>query len=916
MDSLCQTRQWRRLLVPAATFVLFLTISKPLFGMFGEGAPKTPSPAHGMENGSHGGKEGTPLSEAAAERVSTDGDDPIDQIPSSVTVRTVTPVRGTLEQGSLNSNSSMNPGPREESDNTEANDDAPSDFQRLEQRGATTPTLPIIDDSPDHHDLSSSYVRLPPSNDPSYNEIKKTVDPRRLSVSRLFSHSPISASSNALATTAVVAKGVLKAAKKLLGYRKTTPAAIPAVQQAPEEVPTAVTDRTTLLEAEEKVQEQRSQTARQIFQINNRFEKTQNELKQSCLAQKTTAVQERAAISGVRGIPFSLHLPTKKISEIQKQYHHDQLVAQTAKQLALYETEFQLLQSFLEKRNFIAAQHGVAITDSDSPNAVTAQALQDIQNKGSFLIKDITQSKDENFDPASLGNEQLSSLPNEQLTLIAHLIDFIRGTQFFILGSHTSYYIDKVEEAINEVQEDLIVQHKDLGPLENIYPGIEDHYIQTIELLEKTKAAFSLMETKSTVATMDIAERSADAITKVATEISSFQRALEEERLEARPERYSALDAAKKQTEMLHESTQSLALAYRELHDEAWIEKKSGSLHNLKETLELKRDSFLEKAKQLGINYTADPFKCFKDILKNDKFTLDNRANLPQTPSDFLKNILNIPIPRYLDQVIGTHGKVALDTPPSNQLENDKPRREWATGTNLMRGMICEHFGFHIMQTFDQFTLIKRTENNSLKFTELKKFLFGEGETLRYHAGFFIDPKTAHEDFLKMLALNHDGSEKTFLDNKVIKIDQATLDFNPFSKTNPAPSGESISAAELRQREAGFQYVRKALEKAFPEAFLSTEQLEKVLTKFDEKFKVCENGPLLTEEAAHSFIQNEKENLNARSYWEKNIARHLDQEKVSNLLSGAFYWLGNHLPSVAIAILYFLYYHTLTHLGG
>jgi hypothetical protein len=215
------------------------------------------------------------------------------------------------------------------------------------------------------------------------------------------------------------------------------------------------------------------------------------------------------------------------------------------------------------------------------------------------------------------------------------------------------------------------------------------------------------------------------------------------------------------------------------------------------------------------------------------------------------------------------------------------------------------------VQNFEQAIYYKQQAKNSLKVSEIQEFLLDENKQLKYQLGLFIDPEEPHQNFLKRPS-----------DNKVIKIDSRTTNFNPFSDdfSRIVQGNEDFKTADSRQREEGFHYVREALKKAFPEAGLTEAEINEICSRFDAKFKVATDSPLLTLEALHHFIDEQRGLLNRRSYWERHISRHFDSNTaIRNMFNGIFYSLGTHLGTAILAIpsLYYLwnyfwtYYNTI-----
>lgn len=312
-------------------------------------------------------------------------------------------------------------------------------------------------------------------------------------------------------------------------------------------------------------------------------------------------------------------------------------------------------------------------------------------------------------------------------------------------------------------------------------------------------------------------------------------------------------------------------------------------------------------------SYAQKTFSKLESVFSTDAFEINDPLLEPESPLDFLENLMSLHGDLHSERIIGTHGKIALDNISINEQRqySDQIRREWASGINLIRRAICITYSIEVMKAFDGEFWKKRQQSNSLKVGEVINFLLDHNHQPKYRSSFFVDPKMSHEDFLQMLSAAEADNRALF--DKVIKIDQATLNFNPFSKKPLNLPDEELATAILRQREAGFQYVRETLKKAFPEAFLTNEQMNEVLQTFDDQFKVVPEGTLLTLKNAHTFIESERKILQARSCWKKYVVRYLDQEGIKNMLNGLYYSIGAHLLPCALCILTSLYYLSLTH---
>ncbi|MEI6416273.1 MAG: hypothetical protein WCO92_00980, partial [Verrucomicrobiota bacterium] len=431
--------------------------------------------------------------------------------------------------------------------------------------------------------------------------------------------------------------------------------------------------------------------------------------------------------------------------------------------------------------------------------------------------------------------------------------------------------------------------------------------------LENSKAQFLLMETTPEGETSKAASKSAETIGQQAQEIKNEKYLLELEGHETAPADKDQLSIEIEKMDELHNRLLNGMLSYRQIQDEAWIEQQCANLNKLRAEILKKIGAMKEKNSSFITSCAQESFSKLESVFSRDAFAINDPLLEPESPLAFLENLMSLHENLHAERVIGINGKIALDHIEENEprLYSDQIRREWASGINLIRRSICITYSIEVMKAFDGKFWKKIQLSNSLKVNEVINFLFDHNQQPKYRSSFFVDPKMSHEDFLQMLSAAEADNGALF--DKVIKIDQATLEFNPFSNKPPDPPHEELATAILRQREAGFQYVRETLKKAFPEAFLTNEQMNEVLHKFDEAFNVTPDAPLLTLEEARTFIENEREALRARSCYGKYVARYLNQESFINMRNGICYSIGMHLVPFALGILSYLYYLSLTH---
>ncbi len=622
---------------------------------------------------------------------------------------------------------------------------------------------------------------------------------------------------------------------------------------------------------------------------------------------------------GLPGLPYRLYLSEEK-NIAEKTLNHHQLVVSSQEKLTNYSTELKWLLSYLPKRNVLLEKTSSSRPSSSEENhqlqTLVEEKLTQTQQIGQSILNSIC-----TFDITTIGYNQLDALSNEQLALINNVISLVRNMQLFFLGYHSSAFVTMNKEQLAEVEEGLKskIQELDQDAFLNsdvtLNSEIKDCYLAAQTLLENSKAELLLMETSSSRETGLAATKNIINISEAAQKIEEAKTATESEIEES--DHKEALGNEIIKMEALHFLLLNAILSYRAIEDESWIEKKCGNLNKLYDQITATIPTITQQANALTNLNIEHLSTRLRDLLDAKNFKLDKPLEVPQGPLEFLDELSSLDNDLLQKRIIGTHGKIALDDAPDTSIAKsdvtytDQTRREWTSGINLIRLAICRTYGIQVKNIFDSRFFVKRREENSLKVREVINFLFHKNHEPKYHSSFFIDPKMSHEDFLKMLSAVHHNSN--IASNKVIKIDQATLDFNPFSKKPLDLPNESISAADLRQREAAFQYTRQALEKAFPEMFLTKEQMNEVLEKFDAQFKVIPKGILLSLEKAHAFIEREREILKARSYWKKYVMRYLGQEAMQNMLNGLYYSIGAHLLPFALGILSYLYYLSVTH---
>lgn len=651
-----------------------------------------------------------------------------------------------------------------------------------------------------------------------------------------------------------------------------------------------------------------------VFQIITTLRATHQNAIEEITSDRNQLTEERKA---PRGFLSSFYLPHDKFTERENEIHQ-KLVTLLQERVASYPLELEWLHSFSPKRNALLTQ--AALLSRTAETSPESEKLQQKTETAIDTIQTIAQPVIEHLCHSSINDvdhNKLNLLSDEQLLFINEVIDLVRKMQAFILGCHSSSYITMSKEQLAESEEDLEEKIKELDPTLadsfdseaiEIDPKIRERYLAAQKLLENNKAEFSLMETASEGEMINAAAKSAITIQQAAQETEEARNLIKSEKKETRLENQKKLKKELEKMKELHCHLLNVTLSYREIQDEAWIEQQCGDLNTLYTQISEAIPSIVTKATDLGIPNSNQLSSQLTKILSPEEFHVDPLLCQPESPLEFLDTLKSLPAELHSKRIIGIRGKIALDDAIKTETPN---RREWVSGIKSMELAICRLFSIQIMQEFRSTFSTKLREENSLKVKEAIKFLFNHNQQPKYHSSFFIDPKMSHEDFLELLSPS--SPDSTTPSDKVIKIDQATLEFNPFSKKPLNLPQESLLQADLRQREAGFQYVREALKKAFPKEPLTTDQMEEVLLKFNERFKVTPEGTLLTLGEAHAFIENERGILQARSYWKKYIARYLDQNAITQILNGLYGGIGNHLSTAIIMILSYLYYLSLTH---
>lgn len=707
-----------------------------------------------------------------------------------------------------------------------------------------------------------------------------------------------------------------KTVKSIIAMNRVTKCFTPTKTQNEKEFEQS--ELSILQNRENATQAERTQIARQSALIKQQFKQQQASLQQKFLQTKQEAI-ERSTISALsRNLASDCFYPEIAIAALKKEYISQESIVQLAERIALYPIENRFLFSYLSKRKALLENETAKNTSNEELNEKAVNALKLVQDQGTALINLMIPSV------TTEHNNELTKLTSEQIDYLNNLLDLLRTTQLFILGCHTAPYMTASKDKLDEI-ENLLTEIPKTQNFPINSDEVTSAYNQSLSLCSSSKATFSLMETFSAKASFLAGEQNATTIQKQLEETKNLENAFREEENEAKPARKQMLQGEAAAMEQLHACLQNAMLAYSEIKDEAWIEQESGHLHDLKERIETQKKILQSQAAALKISTkNQELFDSINALLEEPSFKLDAAETLPQHPSLFLAKLASLDKSLSEQRIIGTHGKIALDDLPE-KIDDDyaeEVRRDWRAGINLIRLALCRDFGFHIMQEFDEQSRIIQRENNSLSVLRLKKFLFDEHDRPKYFRGFFIVSEMEHEHFLKYLTeLSTRGeTEDAITPHKIIKIDDITLAFNPFVSKNqsepPTIHQETTAATELRQRQAGFEYTREALKMAFPEAFLSTEQLEQILERFDDQFKITtfadEKAPL-TLQAAADFINTQKEMLSKRGCWERYVTRYWDQDSIQHFRHGFFFNMGTYILPVLIGLLSYLYYHSLIH---
>jgi hypothetical protein len=717
---------------------------------------------------------------------------------------------------------------------------------------------------------------------------------------------------------------------------------------------------TTLLprqNQEQAMQQNRLELLKRLSKQQTEFQQKLKTIEEAFLQEKSNMLQKSNAIRFSRSLPLSNDLPKEKTSELNKKYVHQILLAKLENQIACYDNGFEWLNSYLPKREAIfVGKHMDQSTAQRSIQQVT-QALSDTQEVGRLLIEsistphaksiesvtesslqygnptelfDLSNKKIEQASKLPVQDENLTTLSDEKIKWLSDALDLTRDIQLFILGCHASEYIETNKKIFTEVKESLKKGYQNLNNnkgYEYLPEKIKNSYLEAQELLEHYEAEFSLMEATSPEAMIDAAEKNVLNLQRVtqemATKIEHDQQEIEEAELASSNTLRIKIDRLNN----VYQNLLSTMLAYSQIQDEGWIEKKCIQLNQLQQWIEDKRTSLTCEASNIFQgDIICNQFAQLRLPQSEEIFQIQDSRLHPMNSSEFLDYLTSDLKENFeydSERIIGTRGKIALDNSPYDLTKgpSTENRNAWTSGIDLIRLAICKNFGIQVMNEFDRRFETKRTEKNSLKVREIKKFLFNINGQLQYPRSFFIDPNMKHENFLKSLARGDD----TTLD-KVIKIDPDTLTFNPFGKksalipenqlnsilTTALKQGETglhpTIAADTESRRKGFEYVREALKKAFPKEPLSTEQMNSILLRFDNEFEIADNKPLLTLKEARDFIQREKETLKSRGFWEKYVSRYFDQEGIRNMLNGIYYSIGSHLLPYFLLILSYLYY--------
>ena len=642
---------------------------------------------------------------------------------------------------------------------------------------------------------------------------------------------------------------------------------------------------------------------------------SQNRLKvieQTISDQKNSYTARLSALLGL-----SSYVPSEN-------FNHQKLLAVVEKKITCYQLELQQLVSYLPKRAVLLFKDN-NVPLNRSQNVVNA-SLEQAQEIGDSLIQDVCKSA-----PGSeaTSNDQLESLSDEQLLFLDKVIDLVQKIQLFILGYHSSSFITTNKEQLAGVEAKLmeipingvtLQEFKDPDQVDNFSAEVRDLYLAAQKFLKNNQALFLLKEaeTISTEKAFFTAQESARIIRQTVEKIEERKTFIQSEVEETREDNKESIENDVVAMTTLHDLLLNASLYYSAIEDETSIEEKSGNLNQLHDQIIRAIDELT--AQETELNFTPR-LSSLKKLLEQEEFKINAPDLQPMRPLAFLSALNSLEINLDTDRIIGTHGRIALDpikpkrqedrsSPIPEEDYTEKTRREWTSGIDLIRLAICRTFGIHVINEFDQMFFTKIKHKNSLKVQEVKQFLFDAQNQLKHSPGFFVDSQMPHADFLK-ISKDISTQESSF-PNKVIKKDQERLAFNPFIKKFPNSQYESFFDAtskqneDIRQREDGFKYVRDALKEAFPEEFLTKNQMDEILQKFDTKFKVVEGATLLTLETLHAFIDTERDILRKRPYYSKYMARYLDSDAIHNLRNGLFMSIGSHILPFIFGILSYI----------
>lgn len=682
-----------------------------------------------------------------------------------------------------------------------------------------------------------------------------------------------------------------------------------------------------------EVAKQRALTLKAFSQIRERSLAEKERLQRDLLKQQPSLAQHSAAVYFSKGIPSVLLEPKTANAPLKEQYSYQKLLIDIDEQLQLYSSYHQRLSSYLLKREALLPDQTNSEEISCQLNNKCSQAFEKVHAVGISLIQTLIPSfagvPSENISPKNF------DLSSQSINHLFNTIALISEVEFFILRSHTSIYITESKKKLDEIE--AFLDNSICFKNKKFSDQTKHQHQYSQNLLSISKATFSLLETSSTEETIEAARNSAHDIQDQLEEIRFFYQSLEHESIHANPKNKDLLKAETEAMQQLIHCLEEATFIYREIEDETWIEKSYPSLHALKEEIQNHLSSFSEAAASLKLEETTTPLVDeLKTVINDSAFELDSVHSLPQHPLLFLDHLEDLESSTEAEEaIISTHGKIALETLPKKENSEDyskEIRRDWSTGIDAIRRGLSIGWGKHIVDQFDRCFSIKISEKNPLFLSELKNFLFTATKKARYARAFFIPSDMTHESFLGYLKKiqetppsHSQGDKEELLSHSVIKIDDLSRTFNPFHKTRRTTSPESLLSSEylikteLHQREAGFQYAREALQKAFPEASLSAEQLQHILLKFDDHFKIShitsermfpltfDKDPLTLKELAH-FIQQQKVILKNRNFWNKHLLRYLDQNAIQHFANGIYYYIGSHILPVALGILSYLYY--------